>query len=102
MADRYRDEGASVRTPKKHEYEGPKVINNPTDKEPGLEQVPLLESFIAPVRTYRQAAQMLSRGGAAKKLTDKEAKFAKGGAVKSASKRGDGIAQRGKTRGKLV
>jgi len=42
----------------------------------------------------RQAAGM-KKGGAIKKM-------ASGGSVSSASKRGDGIAQRGKTRGRLV
>lgn len=102
MADKYRDEGASVRTPKES-MKASRSMDNPTDKEPGLEPVPLLESFIAPVGSYRKAAQLLlSRGGTAKKLTDKDAKFAKGGAVKSASRRGDGIAQRGKTKGRMV
>lgn len=108
MADKYRDEGASVRTPKMN-YQGPKVIDNPTEKEPGLEPVPLLETLIAPVGSYRKAAQLLFRGGSAKKLTDKDAKFAKGGTVKSkggrvqsASSRGDGIAKRGKTKGRMV
>lgn len=38
---------------------------------------------------------------AAKSVKDKP-KYAKGGSVKSASRRGDGIAQRGKTVGKLI
>jgi hypothetical protein len=38
---------------------------------------------------------------ASKAVKDKP-KYAKGGAVKSASRRGDGIAQRGKTVGKII
>lgn len=40
------------------------------------------------------------KGGSVKKKATK--KYASGGTVSSASKRGDGIAQRGKTRGRLV
>jgi len=41
----------------------------------------------------------MKRGGAVK--TKQPTKFASGGSVSSASKRGDGIAQRGKTKGKM-
>lgn len=43
----------------------------------------------------RRQAEGMKKGGAVKKM-------ASGGSVSSASKRGDGIAQRGKTRGRLV
>lgn len=101
MAEKYRDEGASVRNPKQS-YEGTKVVERLDNPEPGLEDVPLLESFIAPVKSYRNVAEkLLSKGGTAK-AAGKEAKYAKGGAVKSASRRADGAAQRGKTRGRIV
>lgn len=101
MADKYRDEGASSRSPK-DAYAGPKVVERLDNQEPGLETVPLFESFVAPSSSYRKVAEkLLSRGGAAK-VVDKSAKYAKGGAVKSASSRGDGIAQRGKTKGRLI
>lgn len=42
-------------------------------------------------------------GKAAKAVkTAEKAKYAKGGVVKSASKRADGIAQRGKTKGRMI
>jgi hypothetical protein len=41
----------------------------------------------------------MKKGGAVK--TKQPTKFASGGSVSSASKRGDGIAQRGKTKGKM-
>ena len=101
MADKYRDEGASSRSPK-GSYDGPKVVERLEEKEPGLEPVPLFESVIAPTSSYRKVAErLLSKGGTAKAV-DKAAKFSKGGAVKSASSRGDGIAQRGKTKGRLI
>lgn len=97
MADKDREEAVKPQ----EDYRGPKVVQQLTDKEPGLEPVPLFESFIAPVKTYKRAAQkLLSAGGAAKAIT-KDAKFAKGGKVSKASSRADGIAQRGKTRGKV-
>ena len=90
------------REPKRQEeYRGTKVVEQLTDKEPGLEPVPLLESFIAPVRTYKNVAQKLLSAGGATKAVGKEAKFAKGGKVSGASRRGDGCAQRGRTRGKV-
>lgn len=101
MSDKYRDEGSSVRTPRQG-YQGTKVVSQLDNPEPGLEDVPLLESFIAPTKSYRKVAEkLLSKGGTAK-AAGKEAKFAKGGAVKSASRRADGAAQRGKTRGRIV
>lgn len=42
------------------------------------------------------------RAAKAAKATKEKSKYAKGGAVKSASRRGDGIAQRGKTVGKII
>ena len=77
----------------------PEVVSELPNKEPGLEPVPLFESFIAPASMYRGVAQkLLSAGG---KAVGKKA-FAKGGSVSGASKRADGIAQRGKTRGRMV
>lgn len=92
------EEGSSKET-----YKGTKVVTQLTDKEPGLEPVPLFESFIAPTKTYKRIAEkLLSRGGTAKALTDKESKYAKGGSVSKASKRADGIATKGKTKGRMV
>ena len=61
--------------------------------------------------TYKRLGQPVSRGGGGAGLGDvgikgigKKSKvdYAKGGKVSSASKRADGIAQRGKTKGKMV
>ena len=61
--------------------------------------------------TYKRLGQPVSRGGGGAGLGDvgikgigKKSKldYAKGGKVSSASKRADGIAQRGKTKGKIV
>ncbi len=101
MADKYRDEGASVRTPK-GSYRGTKVVSQLTDKEPGLEEVPLFESFIAPVKSYRNVAKTLLSTGGAAKAAKEGANYAKGGKVKAASRRGDGIAKRGKTKGRII
>lgn len=99
MADHtYRDEGARVRAPKES-YKGTKVVDKLPEVEPGLEDVPLLESFIAPVNTYRKmATKLMSAGGKAEKVK----KYKKGGSVGAASKRADGIAQRGKTKGRMI
>lgn len=98
MADKQRDPD---KTDNKQEYRGPLVVDKVPNPEPGLEGVPLFESFIAPVKTYRGMAQkLLSSGGEA--ASKAAAKYAKGGKVSGASKRADGIAQRGKTRGRII
>lgn len=102
MADKIQDKSSDEK-PSKEGYTGTKVVTQLTDKEPGLEPVPLFESFIAPTKSYRRLAEkLLSRGGSTKSTTDKESKYAKGGSVSKVSKRADGIAQKGKTRGRMV
>lgn len=62
------------------------------------------EDYDAMTRRNKEATpfygQFLKKGGQVKKKTVK--KYAKGGTVSSASKRGDGICQRGKTKGRMV
>lgn len=52
----------------------------------------LYENVMGTEEQNKAAAERLKKAG----------KFSKGGSVSSASKRGDGIAQRGKTKGRMV
>lgn len=97
MAEKQRN---TDKSDNKQEYRGTVVVDKVPNPEPGLEGVPLFESFIAPVKTYRGMAQKLLSGGGS--ATSKATKYAKGGKVSGASKRADGIAQRGKTRGRII
>lgn len=53
-------------------------------------------------RLYENVMGTDEQNAAASERLKKAGKFAKGGSVSSASKRGDGCAQRGKTRGRMV
>ena len=55
-----------------------------------------------PVKEKEKSAAESIGEAARKSLPPKESGMKKGGAVRSASSRADGIAQRGKTRGKIV
>ena len=69
------------------------TLGTPTRPAPGTPSIYAGPEAWAEYRR-RQAAGM-KKGGAVKKM-------ASGGSVSSASKRGDGIAQRGKTRGRMI
>lgn len=81
----------------------PKIFSAPSrqplseDQKRGLAREADLESRYGPNQATRDrmARGAMKKGGVVKKM-------AKGGKVSSASRRGDGIAQRGKTKGRMI
>ena len=61
-----------------------------------------VDYFGQPTTDARQIERAKERNARDASRDDKDKKMAKGGKVQSASKRGDGIAQRGKTKGRFV
>jgi hypothetical protein len=61
-----------------------------------------VDYFGQPTTDPRQIERAKERNARDALRDDKDKKMAKGGKVQSASKRGDGIAQRGKTKGRFV
>ena len=76
-------------------------VTAPTMPSPGMSSPNMAPkpTTLSPGGPNAFPALGMKRGGAVK--TKQPTKFASGGSVSSASKRGDGIAQRGKTKGKM-
>jgi hypothetical protein len=85
----------------------PQKLTDKIAEQENKEDLAAMEKYVVePVkklgkRLYENVMGTEKQNKAAKESLKKAGKFAKGGKVNSASSRGDGIAQRGKTRGKI-
>jgi hypothetical protein len=77
----------------------------PSPDEGAMPKKPMKRPPVRDVYTAEMGQPPMPDEGAPPKMAPRKAKakpFAKGGSVGSASKRADGIAQRGKTKGRII
>ena len=99
---------ARLETELPRKYDNPKVgsVDRPIPRAARLNMLESVRGIENPdAKKYIDYAEREAREAAAEERRETRGKvpsMKKGGAVKSASKRADGIAQRGKTRGRMI